>query len=364
MNSFILLMFFVVQFQLFTCDANNTSNLGILPCMYAGDYDLYGYYCSKTPMAISSLPVACTSFIYDGINFDSKFNVLISEKDRNNIINLYKFGKPLYLYIGYANQSSWINVTKKSNYTALKVLDLKTHLNGYNVTGLILKDLNYDPSEDGNFDETFYENLKQYVTVLKRKSAFSEVGLYVNATYMIYYSHHPNNPYWFKFDEWMNDLMDFYIIGFYKFNPCNDQFKDGIVPLYNTKFSNNSLTTFANVLKNSTIAKDKIYLEFSACPTPNDTTIEYLPTCAVTFEKFCTSDHYNVYWCADNSQSFFQKGRFARDLPAKGIVTKYIDTIDPTAKCQCDNNNEYITFTMMLTGFLSQDPVRNCPLLS
>jgi hypothetical protein len=36
----------------------------------------------------------------------------------------------------------------------------------------------------------------------------------------------------FDFEE-LNNIMDYYIIGFEMFNPCNDLYKGGIVPLYN-----------------------------------------------------------------------------------------------------------------------------------
>jgi len=32
----------------------------------------------------------------------------------------------------------------------------------------------------------------------------------------------------------LNDCIDFYVIGFDKFNPCNDNFRGGIVPICGT----------------------------------------------------------------------------------------------------------------------------------
>ncbi|XP_025192642.1 uncharacterized protein LOC112592703, partial [Melanaphis sacchari] len=115
---------------------------------------------------------------------------------------------------------------------------------------------------------------------------------------------------------------------------------------------------------NSNIAKDKIYLEFLISPTINDTTTETLPTCAVSYKKYCEPDNYNLYWCADNADAFFQKGKFASDIKAKGIVVKYIDTSDPTGNCGCDNQNQFITFSMILRGFLNQAPITDCEKLN
>jgi hypothetical protein len=46
---------------------------GIAPCMYAGDDDATGFYCPKAAMDPSSLPINCTSFVYDaGVYFDAQ----------------------------------------------------------------------------------------------------------------------------------------------------------------------------------------------------------------------------------------------------------------------------------------------------
>ncbi|XP_025204186.1 uncharacterized protein LOC112601007 [Melanaphis sacchari] len=224
--------------------------------------------------------------------------------------------------------------------------------------------MNSDPPNDVQFDKTFFDNLKQFVTELKTKPVTPEVGLYVNATSMMYYSNNPNVPGWFNFADWMNDLMDYYIIGFDKFNPCNDQFKSGIVPLNDSNVqTNNTLTAFANVLKSSNIAKDKIYLEFSVSPITDPEISDNIPKCYVSYKKYCDPDNtqkYDLYWCADNADSFFQKGKFASDIKAKGIVAKNIDLSDPTGNCGCDNQNQFITFSMILRGFLNQAPITDC----
>ncbi|XP_016660502.1 uncharacterized protein LOC100575698 [Acyrthosiphon pisum] len=241
---------------------------------------------------------------------------------------------------------------------------LNNFLSGYNVAGLILKNLNYDYSSnlDYHFDECFYDNFKQYVTTMTTINSNLSIGLYVNASNMIFYTNNQLSPDWFQFSV-LNDIMQYYIIGFDKFNPCNECFKGGIVPNSNVAKSNNSLSSFASALRISPIAKKKIYLEFLASPIANDSTTEVLPTCCVTYKKFCEGDHYNLFWCADNSDSFYDKGKFAREIQAQGIVTKYIDTIDPTAKCEC-NSDKFITFSMMLRGFLCTAPITDCTKLN
>lgn len=96
----------------------------------------------------------------------------------------------------------------------------------------------------------------------------------------------------------INDEVDFYIIGFNGFNPCNDHFRGGIVPICGPNslvkmlylIFQNAIsiyilqTTLSKALQTSTIAKEKIYLELLANPTAPDTG-EKLPKCSITYQK-------------------------------------------------------------------------------
>ncbi|XP_025192643.1 uncharacterized protein LOC112592705, partial [Melanaphis sacchari] len=145
MNSFILLMTFVLQLQWINSNANTTSKLGISPCMYSGSYDEGGYTCSSSFMAITSLPPECTSFVFDISHYVNYLNESGSSFEMLRVLGLSESLKPLYLYIGYDDPESWINAAKNAKDTATKVSDLKSYLYDANITGLILKDLNSDP---------------------------------------------------------------------------------------------------------------------------------------------------------------------------------------------------------------------------
>ncbi|XP_025206940.1 uncharacterized protein LOC112602835 [Melanaphis sacchari] len=326
MESFILILIhFFLRNQWIAVNAGEPM-LGIAPCMYSGSYDKNGYFCSNEPMPIDWIPIECTSLVYDAVNFNESLTTNFTEYDENNI---------------------------------------KQILNGFNITGIILKNLNYgysNFSSDFHFDKSFNNNLKIFINLLKKKYNLN-IGLYVNASNMIYYSDDQDSTDWFDFVV-LNDVVDYYIIGFDNFNLCNEFFIGGIVPMDNVFNYNHSLTTFEKAFNSSKIAKNKIYLEFLAVPTLNNSATEHLPTCCVTYKKYCESDHYNTHWCADNAASFYAKGKFAKDIKAKGIVVKYIDTIDPTAKCDCDNKNKFITFMMMLRGFTYSEPITDCAKLN
>ncbi|XP_060851337.1 uncharacterized protein LOC132929790 isoform X2 [Rhopalosiphum padi] len=352
MKYFILIMSLVLLMEWNTYDAN--AELGIAPCMYVGGYDPDDYYCPKGPMMPIWLPTNCTSFVYDaGIVFNDPSTDGLSEENNNNVQGLLSTRRPLYLYISYLKTQCSAD---DADNTYLSIDNIQHHLYNYNITGFIL--LNFELNSTINCDD----KLKQYVDLVKQGTS-SQIGLYVNAKGMIDHTNNAMAPGWFDFEK-LNNHMDYYIIGFHKFNPCNDLYKGGTVPLNDIHNSNYSLTTFANALNKSKIAKDKIYLLFSVNPEVNDTTTEDLPICSVTYQKYCENDHYNRYWCADNADSLYQKGKFARDLHTKGIVVKFIDTIDPSSTCDCNNQDSFISFTMMLRGYLNEDPIKDCAKLN
>jgi len=57
------------------------SVLGKSPCMYSGSFDPNGYYCSDVPMPVTSLPIECSSFIYDGVVCNENFEFNPSDTD-------------------------------------------------------------------------------------------------------------------------------------------------------------------------------------------------------------------------------------------------------------------------------------------
>lgn len=347
------------QNVLITINTKETSMLGISPCMYAGDYDKYSYFCPSEPMSLNLIPNECTSFVYEAISYHDGliFNPLY--ENYITVSNLAQ-SKPLFIYFGYQSPKAWLETFTCTDFTA-DAENMKIFLQQIKVKGLILKNLNYDYNDhlDFHFECTFYDKLKSYISTMKNINPDLEIGLQVNANNMIYYKNYPTSPDWFNFVV-LNDVVQYYIINFDKFNPCNELFKGGIVPMNNVKQYTHSLKSFASALNASTIAKDKIYLEFVGNPIINDTTTEDLPTCCITYQKYCEADHYNTFWCADTSDSFYEKGKFAKEIQAQGFVTKYIDAIDPSGKCDCDNKNKFITFSMMRRGFLGIDPITDC----
>ncbi|XP_060846619.1 uncharacterized protein LOC132926291 isoform X1 [Rhopalosiphum padi] len=348
MKYFILLMSLVLRIEWNTCDG--TAELGIAPCTYLGEYDVYGYYCPKEVMDPSSA-TNCTSFVYNaGVLLDDESANDLNTFDDYNVQWLLYTNKPLYLYIKYEKSKC---LTNDKDNTTHNINNIKHLLDKYNITGFILYTLEL------NLTNNCDDNLKQYANIVKQNTS-CQIGLYVNARNMIDNTNNATATGWFDFKK-LNGLMEYYIIGFGMFNPCNDLFKGGIVPLNN---SNYSLTTFANALNKSKIAKDKMYLLFSVNPDVNDTSTEDLYTCCVTYQKYCENDHYNRYWCADNADSLYQKGKFAKDIHAKGIVIRYIDTIDRAATCDCNNQDKFISLSMMLRGFLSEDPIKDCAKLN
>jgi len=57
------------------------SVLGKLPCMYSGSFDPSENYCSDVPMPVTSLPLECSSFIYDGLIYNEQSEINPSDSD-------------------------------------------------------------------------------------------------------------------------------------------------------------------------------------------------------------------------------------------------------------------------------------------
>jgi len=63
---------FITVYNIWNIYNFNFSELGIAPCTYLDEYDVYGYYCPKEAMDPSSA-TNCTSFVYNaGVLLDGE----------------------------------------------------------------------------------------------------------------------------------------------------------------------------------------------------------------------------------------------------------------------------------------------------
>ncbi|XP_008179547.2 uncharacterized protein LOC103308249 [Acyrthosiphon pisum] len=157
----------------------------------------------------------------------------------------------------------------------------------------------------------------------------------------------------------MNDVLDFYVIEFATFNECCDEFlHSGVTPLDSTDPAVMTLNKFAAALKQSTIAKDKVYFEFLISPTPKREELENLNHCVLSYNEYCENhDYYLGRWCVDNQDILYKKGKFAKEN-SKGFIGSDIDLIDRDDKCKC--GNKYITFYMLLAGYDNANDPLTC----
>ncbi|XP_026816711.1 uncharacterized protein LOC113556140 [Rhopalosiphum maidis] len=390
MSIFILFRFFFLGLLWIPINADDVPILGISSCVYSGSYDESGAYGIVLPMPVSSLALQCTSFIYDGIIYNgsnangsianssiaisSIANSLIAYSSIadssiangsiavqpfasiNNINALIASGKKVFLIYTHGSLTQW-STSLNNNSINTEKEQLSLFLQNNSVSGIILKDLdyNYDDHLPFTIDTTFYTHLKDYILSMKQSSTDLKIGLYVNASNIISYSIDTSTQDFFNFTI-LNDAVDFYIIEFDGFNPCNDKFRGGIVPLCGPK----SLVSFTSAFNSTMIPSNKTYIQFSVNPNP-DAAENNLPINGITYQKLCEDSKYQKLWCADNSDSLYYKGRFAKEtINAQGIVVKYIDAIDPAGSCNCDSKNQFITFQMMLRGFTQADPIKDC----
>ncbi|XP_025202189.1 uncharacterized protein LOC112599482 isoform X2 [Melanaphis sacchari] len=360
MSIFILFIFFFLRHIWIPINADVLPVLGISPCLYSGSYDESGNYGLVSPMPISSLPLECTSFIYDGLIYVDNLDINPNAQSLGIIRGLMNSGKKYFLFYTHGSLENWIKSLENLDVNVEKNKML-LYFNQYSVTGLILKDIdyNFDSGLTYHIDAYFYSSLRDYINNIKRTFINLKVGLYLNASSILYHDKNPTTQDFVDFTQ-LNGAVDFYIIGFDGFNPCNKDFRNGTVPLNGS----HSLMTLSKALNASSIDRNKVYLELYANPII-DSSESILPMSGITYTKLCEDSKKKNEWCADNSDSFYEKAKFAKEtIKAQGIVTKYIDRIDPTGACNCDSKNQFITFKMILRGFKLEDPITDCTALN
>ncbi|XP_028044387.1 uncharacterized protein LOC113554656 [Rhopalosiphum maidis] len=267
------------------------------------------------------------------------------------IKQLVEFSPNVYLFYGHDHLQSWFEAVdpRKTIAEAQKVKEFVTE---YPVAGLILKGIYYDYNihPDYHVPNDFYVKLKAYVETMKIEIPNLKIGLYLEALSMMFYSKDPKSPDWFDFTV-LNKVMDNYIIGFDRFNECTFYLLNGgVVPLNSTDPSINTLTKFKAAFDGSSIARDKVYFEFSINPSVTKKFEKYFIPCEVSYNEYCENQgEYKDCMCVDNQDTFFEKGKFTKEN-SKGFIAKFIDLVDRDLKCEC-NDDKYITFTMMLNGY-------------
>ncbi|XP_016658069.2 uncharacterized protein LOC100569502 [Acyrthosiphon pisum] len=232
-------------------------------------------------------------------------------------------------------------------------------INLHAVKGLILDGID-DPllSEDGGGN--FHKNFAAYVTAIKTENPDLEIGFYLSARLFIINANETENSTWFDFCK-MNDVLDFYVIEFATFNICSEKFlHGGITPLQtnSTNPDDMTLNTFAAVLNQSTIAKDKVYFEFLISPIPTPEEVGNFKHCELSYNEYCENhDQYQEIWCVDDQDILNKKGKFAKDY-SNGFIGRDIDLVDRDNKCGC--NNKYVTFYMLLDGYNNANDPLTC----
>ncbi|CAI6361052.1 unnamed protein product [Macrosiphum euphorbiae] len=185
---------------------------------------------------------------------------------------------------------------------------------------------------------------------MKSQLPYIKIGLYINATSVIHYSSNSATPNSWYDIVMLNEVVDYYVIGFEQFNECTDALlKGGVTPMDSSDPNVNTLNKLKDALLMTNITKDKLYLEYLINPTVKKIDENTFKKCERSYNEYCENSGYKYRWCADNQQTFFDKGVFAKQY-ANGFIAREIDLVDRDLKCKCDEN-KYVTFYMVLNGF-------------
>ncbi|XP_060875914.1 uncharacterized protein LOC132949158 [Metopolophium dirhodum] len=325
--------------------------LGDSSCRYSGTFDSYNEICHKDVVKIKKLPKECTAFVFDGIVCKKNYEIMYGSipEDLDHLKSLIDFEDGTHnVYVFYRHETlkDWSNALFFGDFQ-IEAQKVQEFIGKYAVKGLILDDMDYPALE--NCESDFYEKFIEYVTAIKSKNPDLEIGFYLSARTLIQSVNKELNSTWFDFCR-MNDVLDFYVIEFATFNECSDDFlHGGVTPIDSLDPAVMTLNKFSAALKQSTIAKEKIYFEFLISPIPKPEQLIDMNRCVLSYNEYCENrDHYKGLWCVDKQDIFYEKGKFAKKY-SKGFIGRDIDLVDRDNKCDCDN--KYITFYMILKGY-------------
>ncbi|XP_026822065.1 uncharacterized protein LOC113560403 [Rhopalosiphum maidis] len=330
--------------------------LGISSCRYLGEVDPENKRCHKDAVKLEKITAPCTAFVYDGVTCDENYLIVPSYYPRNiDIIKeLVEFSTNVFLYYGHKDIQAWSKALENGN-DFKEIPNMEKFVTEFPVAGLILKNIFYDYKipQDFHIPGNFYVNLEAYVNAMKTAIPNLKIGLHVEALSIMFYSNNSMSTDWLDFNI-LNYVMDYFVIGFDKFNVCTeDLLIGGVVPYDLSDPSKNTLVKFQDALTKSAIAKNKVYFEFLINPTVKvEKEKEFIP-CEISYNEYCENPEYKEIMCVDYQNDLFKKGQFA-GIFSNGFIAKFIDLIDRDLKCEC-SGDKYIAFNMMLNGYTKQD---------
>ncbi|XP_060875913.1 uncharacterized protein LOC132949153 [Metopolophium dirhodum] len=340
------------------------TGLGDSSCRYSGNFDSYNEICHKDVVKIKKLPKECTAFVFDGVvcNKDYEITYAWIPEDLDHLKSLVDFEDGIhnvYLFYKHRTLEDWSDALFSGDFK-IEAQKVQEFIGKYAVKGLILNGMEYPALE--NCESDFYKKFTDYVTDIKTTNPDLEIGFYLSARTLILSVNKELNSTWFDFCK-MNEVLDFYVIEFATFNECCDVFlHGGITPMESKDPAVMTLTKFATALKQSTIAKEKMYFEFLISPISKPKEKANLLPCQYSYNEYCEyREIYKGKWCVDDQDILYEKGKFAKKY-SKGFIGRDIDLVDRDNKCECDN--KYITFYMMLKGYTDAIDKLTCIALS
>ncbi|XP_050057971.1 uncharacterized protein LOC114124500 isoform X2 [Aphis gossypii] len=307
-------------------------------------------YCGFEEIAVSDIPVECTSLNYVGAFVDEYYGVGPgnSGTDYTLLDTLLRSNKDVFLYYGRELVEIWAEMFANGCAEANSLKEMKglhTFLDQHKgIDGLILTGLQYTCYTKKEVPQ-FTDNFKIYLGVLKKSYPDMIIGMDLYASHII--NQHTNA----KFKNWLDISIidkdiDFYAISLEYFNSCTaDLINTGTTPMSGTS-AYNTLDKLKDALKSSGIPKEKIYFKFITNP---QSPYNNLTICQVNNEMMCAQPVNAKDWCSDTILSFNEKGKYAKDNGA-GFIARYIDFEDKINNtCECENT--YYAFNALLDGF-------------
>lgn len=338
------------------CSISVSANeIGVSSCWIKGGYV---EHCSDKFALIGQFPKECTSYFINAIIVDMDRNVNgVYGKGTEAVLNdLIYTGKPVYVTYVYLDIKDFFltieSIPFNQTYITKEMENLQAYLSQHQSIAGLSVSLSLTPETLLPMD--FSQKLRAYLNVLKNSLPYNmEIGLSFPAYY--FQDVYKNSMDCMIQFQVINDIVDFYVVYAYALNDkCSAGFISGGQTPVNGG-AENTLEKLQCLLNDAGMLKNKLQYLFVTYPT--DSTEGDI--CSMNYYEMCKHPDSAKEWCADNLESFYEKGQFVSQN-ANGFISGHLDLDDP--KCICKCGHPFPAFYAILNGFNGDPPPDSCPL--
>lgn len=361
MNGLNFFIFFVlVQVISIICSQHSiwvsANNPGASNCWVKGQYI---NYCSDKFAPIDQFPTECLSYFWSSFLVENDFSIshLYGKGSAVVLNDLLQTKKDIYVTYQYLDVNNFFQTIDncQPNNTSIynEMENLKSFLGDYqNIAGLtVTPNININTS----LPERFSQNFKSYLDTLKYTlPSEMKIGVALKAEYFQLVTNTENPVEGIQFQE-IDSLVDYYVVNTQRLNSeCTPGFiSGGLSPVDGgAKYTMEKLQYHVNQVG---ISNSKLLYKIFTSPihTEKDN------ICSTNYRQMCIHPEMAKEWCADNLETFYDKGKFVKQN-ANGFIACFVDNDDALCDCKC--GHPFPSFYAILNGYNGSPPPASCPM--